>query len=108
MKKISLRDAQLQGMRGNLDARALHRPEHVVNVPEAEPPKPEPDNSALSAAIEKVAAAVSSVEASSAMQSEAIARALESKAAKPAARWTFRVTERDARGNILAFTAEAN
>ena len=109
MMKMSLRDARLHGMRGNLDSRSLSAP------PQQEPVIPEPTEQPEAAplvamAMEKVANAMASIEVSGRAQSAAILAALEvqkqpSAAATPV-RWTFRVTKRDAKGNVEEFVAE--
>jgi hypothetical protein len=105
--KISLRDARMERMRGRLDEQL------VTPQPKNEPP-PAPE--VMPATSVQAAVTVDTAPIAHAMeqQTRLIAAAMEvmsrpDDAKEPEApkKWTFRITERDRMGNIIAFTAEA-
>lgn len=103
--KLSMRDARLQAMRGNLDAGALKKDE-----PAPEPPKAEPivKEVPVAAPVTVDTAPIAQAMSQQAQMLAKVMQMLKPEPGQPAPnKWSFRVTERDARGNIVAFTAEA-
>lgn len=105
--KLTMRDARLQAMRGNLDAQALKKDA----PPEVKAPEPvvqrEVQIQQPAVTIDTAPMAQAVMQASQ-MQAEVLARAMEllqPKAAKPV-KFKFSITERDRMGNITTFTAE--
>lgn len=106
--KMSLRDARLQVMRGNLDPKLLKK-EEVAEIPAPAPvpePKPEPIAPIVAGPtnvvidMDPVARSIMQV---GKIQSDVLELMLQAKAIS---KWNFRVTERDRMGNIISFTAE--
>lgn len=108
--KLTMRDARLQAMRGNLDAGVLKKDE-PAEVPKPEPvvQKEVPVAAPVTIDMEPVAYAVQQAGQIQAQMLGQVAQMLKAEpAAKPATKWTFRITERDRMGNIISFTAEAS
>lgn len=106
--KLSMKDARLEAMRGNLDARSLKK-EEAPEEPKPEPVVQKEVQVAAPVTIDTTPMAQAVLQ-SSQMQSDVLARAMEmlkTDPVQPVRKWTFKITERDRMGNIISFTAEA-
>jgi len=102
--KMSLRDARLQVMRGNLDPKVVKKEESPEPVVEAAPVPVKESAPSVTIDTSPIAQAMTS----QAMLIAQAMGALKPEPNQPApTHWTFKITSRDARGNIVAFTAEA-
>lgn len=104
--RISLRDARLERMRGKFDEQLIapkpKEPDQQPSKPAAEVPVS--TNVVVDTAPIAQAMTVQTQMLSAAMVSLGTERVVP--AASPR-KWNFRITERDMKGNIVAFTAEA-
>ena len=102
--KLTMRDARLEAMRGNLDASVLKKPEPVQEkAPEPvtkEVVKEVPVAAPVTVDTGPIAQAMTD-------QAQLIAQVIASlKPEQKPGKWTFKITERDRMGNIISFTAE--
>jgi hypothetical protein len=103
--KLSVRDARLQIMRGNLDSKTLKKEEPAEDPVKVEPAAPVikevPVPANVTIDTTQIAAAIS-------QQALILGQAMQALQPKDATnKWVFRITERDRAGNIVSFTAEA-
>ncbi len=100
--KLTMRDARLQAMRGNLDAQTLKKDEPV------EEPAPEPVVKEVPVAA-PVNVDMAPVAQAMTQQTQMMVQAmqyLKPEPGKPApTKWIFKITGRDARGQITSFEA---
>jgi len=100
--KITLRDARLERMRGN------HKEALEGVKPNHEPQEDQPE---VTAAPSQTVVTVDTAPIAHAMGQQAHMLVAAMEAMRPeqkaAAKWNFRITERDRMGNIVSFTAEA-
>jgi hypothetical protein len=102
--KLSMKDARLQVMRGNLS------PDVVKKATPVAEDAPEPVVKEVPVAA-PVTVDTSPIAQAMSQQSQMLAQVmqmLKPEPGKPApTKWEFKITQRDTRGNIVSFTAEA-
>ncbi len=103
--KLSVRDARLQIMRGNLDSKTLKKDDPVPAPVAAEPVAPVIKEVPVAANVTidttQIADAIS-------QQASILGQAMQALQPKDQPnKWVFKITERDRMGNIISFTAEA-
>ena len=105
--KLQMKDARLKVMRGEVSPDALKKPQDDVAAPA---PKPEPVIREVPV-VSPVTIDTAPIARAMSQQAQMMVNAMEMLKPEPGQpapmKWNFRITERDARGNIVAFTAEA-
>ena len=103
--KLTMRDARLQAMRGNLSPDVVKKATPVV---EATTPEPEIREVPVAAPVNVDMAPVAQAMTQQTQMMVQAMQMLKPEPGKPApTKWEFKVTGRDVRGQITSFTAEA-
>ena len=105
--KISLHDARIERMRGNIEDQLI-QPDEPKEAPQV---KPEPVKEVAPAQVViDMTPVANAVQQSGQLQAQMLGQMAQMLKDEPAAqikKWTFKITERDRMGNIITFTAEA-